>query len=297
VLFRSMAEAPWMIRQNAISVLPSIASLRALRRDRSKRQSLTRMLGFGDPAIGNLPDANCGAFALAALRAAPPTGAHMSAPARPGSIALADTAFLNALQRLPDSECELQAIATRFAPDKVELNLGRKATESRVKAMNISGALADFDVLVFATHGLTGGQAGAASPGLVLTPPGVASAHDDGLLTAAEISALDLDAQLVVLSACNTAAGESGAADGLSGLARAFFRAGAQSLLVTHWSVYSQAAVDITTGLFAELQSQPKMRFSAALRAATLNILSEPRRPPYQYHPSYWAAFSIIGAT
>lgn len=293
----TLADTRWMIRQNAISVLPSVASLRALRKDTRAIRRLTRMAGFGDPAIGALPDADCDAFALAALRAAPPLGEHMSLATGPGEIALADPDFLNSLERLPDSRCELRAIGARFDPVGTRLFLGRDATESRVRALNESGELAGFDVLVFSTHGLTGGEAGAASPGLVLTPPGIAGAHDDGLLTAAEIAGLDLNAQLVVLSACNTAAGEGGTADGLSGLARAFFRAGAQSMLVTHWSVYSQSAVDVSTGLFGELDHRPQEPFSMALRAATLEILNDRQRPPHQYHPSYWAAFSIIGAT
>ncbi len=82
----------------------------------------------------------------------------------------------------------------------------------------------------FATHGLVAGQIrGAAEPALVLTPPAVASAADDGLLTASEIARfLKLDADWVILSACNTAAGDSPGAEGLSGLAKAFFYAGAR---------------------------------------------------------------------
>jgi len=174
---------------------------------------------------------------------------------------------------------------------------GALATEAAVKSMNAAGDLARYETLVFATHGLVAGQAGAASPGLVLTPPDRASALDDGLLPAAEIATFDLAARLVVLSACNTAAGETGAAEGLSGLARAFFHAGAENVLVTQWSVYSDAAVDLSTGLFAALAEDVTITRAEALRRATLALLDDPASDAFQRHPSYWAAFSLIGAT
>lgn len=285
----------WMIRNHAISVLPSVGSLRALRRNGTDKGAAGSMVGIGDPVIGQAQSVACDTVQLAALRAAPPLATPLSAEPE-GAVALADTAFLSALPRLPDTVCELQAIAGGFDPDKAQLVLGQEATESQVKAMDQSGALAAADVLVFATHGLTAGEAGADSPGLVLTPPTQATEQDDGLLTAAEIATMDLNARLVVLSACNTAAGGSGDADGLSGLARAFFQSGAQSLLVTHWSVYSRAAVEITTGLFAERRRDPDLRHADALRAATLAILDDPGRPAFHYHPAYWAAFTVVGA-
>ncbi|MCA0871117.1 CHAT domain-containing protein [Seohaeicola saemankumensis] len=281
----------WMIRHHALSVLPSVGSLRALRRTRPAPDTAETLLGIGDPVIGRAQSLACDSLQLAALRAAPPLQTPLDTT---GS--LADPAFLSALPRLPDTVCELRAIASGFAADRRQLILGAEATETRIKSLNQSGALAAADVLVFATHGLTAGEAGANSPGLVMTPPRRATEQDDGLLTAAEIATMDMNARLVVLSACNTAAGGSGDADGLSGLARAFFQAGAQSLLVTHWSVYSSAAVDITTGLFDARRATPDLRHADALRAATLAILDNPGRPAFHYHPSYWAAFTVVGA-
>src|SRR4029079_13630546 len=95
----------------------------------------------------------------------------------------------------------------------------------------------------FATHGLVAGDlSGLAEPALVLTPPAAGSDTHDGSHTASEIAVLKLNADWVVLSACNTAAGSTEGAEALSGLARAFFYAGARSLLVSHWSVFSTAA-------------------------------------------------------
>lgn len=90
-------------------------------------------------------------------------------------------------------------------------------------------SLADYRVISFATHGLvTGELKGLPEPALVLTPPAEGTAADDGLLTASEIAQLDLRADWVVLSACKTAAGGEPGAEGLSGLAKAFFYAGSR---------------------------------------------------------------------
>ncbi len=142
----------------------------------------------------------------------------------------------------------------------------------------------------FATHGLVAGDlSGLAEPALVLTPPPVATDADDGLLTASEIAALNLNADWVVLSACNTAAGASEGAEALSGLARAFFYAGARALLVSHWAVYSQAATELTTTTFAALAANPKMGRGQAFRSAMLALIAKGEPP------SYWAPFVIVG--
>ena len=126
--------------------------------------------------------------------------------------------------------------------------LGADANETRLRDLDQSGVLAQARIMHFATHGLVTGEIGGlAEPALVLTPPAEATAADDGLLTASEVSSLHLDADWVILSACNTAAGESGNAEALSGLARSFFYAGARALLVSHWPVNSEAAVALTT--------------------------------------------------
>ncbi|MCB1335599.1 MAG: CHAT domain-containing protein [Roseivivax sp.] len=290
----TLAGAPWMIRQNALAVLPAITSLRALRGAAAAPDAPRSMIGFADPVIGNPASVNCAAIAAGATRALPPDTAPQFGAVTDG-IPLADVGFLARLPRLPDSACEVQAIARGFPDKGTALLTGAAATETEVKALDAAGTLGGYDVLIFATHGLMAGESGAAAPGLVLTPPATASLQDDGLLTAGEIAMLSLNADLVVLSACNTAAGDGGDADGLSGLARAFFQAGARALLVTQWSIYSDAAVELTTGLFAGLGQQPGAQ-GAALRRSVLAILDDPARPPFQQHPAYWAAFTLVGA-
>src|SRR5206468_11692362 len=141
-----------------------------------------------------------------------------------------------------------------------DILLGARATEKTLKDLSDSGRLAEYAILHFATHGaLTGQVQGSTEPGLVLTPPGKgmtdpkALERDDGFLTASEIATLRLDADWVVLSACNTAGASGETSEALSGIARAFFYAGTRALLVSHWEVDSQAAVKLITRAFAAI--------------------------------------------
>lgn len=129
----------------------------------------------------------------------------------------------------------------------------------------------------------------------VLTPPKVVSVLDDGLLTASEVAALKLNAEFVILSACNTAAGQGDENESLSGLARAFFYAGAKTLLVSHWPVNSQAAVRLTTGMFANLEEAPNVGRAKALQSSMLAIIDAPDSQVWQLEPRYWAPFSLVG--
>ena len=152
----------------------------------------------------------------------------------------------------------------------------------------------------FATHGLIAGEAaqlgkGRAEPALVLSPPEHPTEEDDGLLTASEVAGLKLDADWVVLSACNTAAGEEAGAEALSGLARAFFYAGARALLVSHWPVQSYAATMLTSRTFAEMRKFREAGRAEAFRRAMLALIGEESRP-WTAHPSVWAPFTVIGA-
>jgi CHAT domain-containing protein len=130
---------------------------------------------------------------------------------------------------------------------------------------------------------------------LVLTPPAEATAQNDGLPTASKIATLKFNADWVVLSACNTAAGDgTPEASGLSGLARAFFYADTHSLLVSHWPVKSEAPVRLTTGAFAELAKDPTIGRAEALRRAMMAML-DPANPPEFAHPRAWAPFVLAG--
>lgn len=291
----TLKQANWLIRRQAVSILPSVPSLRALRSESVVRQPAERnFLGIGDPVIGSPASVDCGAVTIATLRAAPPDIALFD-QVRPTALPIADVARIASLPRLPDTVCELQALRSALGGREQDLLMAEDATERRLKKLDLDGALADYRVLAFATHGLVAGEGGGTEPGLVMTPPKKGSVDDDGLLTASEVSALKLNADFVVLSACNTAAGERSDAQGLSGLARAFFHAGARALLVTHWSVYSEAAVRLTTATFAARRKNPDIGRAEALRSAMLSIIDDPTASTEQIHPAYWAPFAVVG--
>jgi CHAT domain-containing protein len=97
-----------------------------------------------------------------------------------------------------------------------------------------------------------------------------------------------------VLSACNTIAGDKPGAEALSGLARAFFYAGARALLVSHWAVESNAAMRLTTSTFDVMKSDTSLGRAEALRRAMLTYLNDPSDPRNAY-PGYWAPFVVVG--
>ena len=281
-------KAAWLMKTHAIAVLPSVPSLRALRKFARKEGAALPFIGFGDPVlIGPSSDGARGA------RGQAQGTAKLAAP---GDMAdyyrgkLADVSKVRSLTPLPDTSDELQAIAQKLGVSLQHIKLGEAATEQAVK----SSPLDQYQVVHFATHGLVAGDlARLGEPALVLTPPQKASYEDDGLLTASEVASLKLNADWVVLSACNTASGDRPGAEGLSGLARAFFYAGARSMLVSHWPVYSDAAVKITTGAFAQLKDHPTIKRPEALRRSMLEILET--GDPHQAHPAYWAPFILVG--
>jgi len=160
-----------------------------------------------------------------------------------------------------------------------------------------------YRVVAFATHGLVAGELdGLHQPALALSAPAVTGGAGDGLLTLEKILGLKLDADWVVLSACNTGAGDGAGAEAASGLGRAFFYAGTRAILVTNWSVHSQSARDLVTDLFSRQAADPKLSRADALRQAMLGLMDGPGfqddkgKTLFTYaHPLFWAPYSIIG--
>jgi CHAT domain-containing protein len=211
---------------------------------------------------------------------------------------LADVELIRRQYPLPETADELCAVAQATGASPATVHLGDKATEKTIKALSASGALANARVVHFATHGLLARESGMvgvkAEPALILTPPGRPSEEDDGLLTASEVANLKLDADWIVLSACNTAAGRGtdlGSDEALSGLARAFFYAGARALLVSHWAVNSQATVRLITKTFDEIEADPKIGRAEALRRSMLALIAADGFA----HPANWAPFVVVG--
>ena len=146
---------------------------------------------------------------------------------------------------------------------------------------------------MFATHGLMAGDLpNLSQPALALAATG-AEAQDPlgALLTLQDVLGLKLNADWVVLSACNTAAADGRAEEALSGLARGFFYAGSRSLLVTHWAVESESAKQLTTATFDHYTRNPTAPKADSLRHAMLQVMAQP-----QYaHPAYWAPYALVG--
>jgi CHAT domain-containing protein/tetratricopeptide (TPR) repeat protein len=274
---QGLRDAAWLIRGYALSVLPSIPSLSALRKLPGGNTASRPFFGVGDPVLEG-PDP-----------ADRQRGGRKRATAAPAGYfrnGLADVRAVRELTPLPDTAEELRTIGKVLGAEPEAINLRKAASETRVKTT----ALTDYRVIHFATHGLVAGElSGVSEPALVLTPPDVPTDADDGLLTASEIAALKLNADWVVLSASNTASGGGEGAEALSGLARAFFYAGARALLVSHWAVYSKAATELTIKTFSTLAVTPNMGRAEAFRRAMLALI-EDGKPP-----SYWAPFVVVG--
>lgn len=272
--YRSLS---WLTKKYAFTTLPSASSLKALRRFAKSARAEKPFVGFGDPLLPGGPGATRGINLI-------------KEPATAGNRFIRS---LYELAPLPESAEELRAIANSLKAGPDALHLGRRATETAAKTMD----LAQFRVVAFATHGLIAGELqGVNEPALVLTPPQKQTDQDDGLLTMSEVAQLKLDADWVILSACNTAGndGKPGST-GLSGLARAFFYAGSRSLLVTHWPVISEAAVRLTSGsVTAATANGVKVGRSEALRRAMLGLINDLRKP-YLAHPVFWAPFVVVG--
>lgn len=268
--FAGYRDLPWLILRYDLSFLPEIGALVDLRAVTAPSAAKAPFLGIGDPVLaGQMPVI--------------PDGADS---------AVTTAALVASLAPLPESRDELTQLADALAAGPGSLMFGAAAAEATLKAEQIAA----YRVVAFATHGLMAGDFGRLrEPGLALTPPAAASGEDDGLLTVGEIARLQLDADWVVLSACNTAAADgSPGAEGLSGLARAFFFAGSRSLLVSQWEVLSVAAVELTTGIFRRQSAQPDLTRAAALRGSILAMLS-PEQPEYFSHPIFWAPFQLVG--
>lgn len=218
------------------------------------------------------------------------------------SAAAGDREAIRRLPPLPGSRAEVERL-TRLFPSYTAL-LGRDASEERLLNLARSGALADFDVLHFATHALVDAEDAFAST-LVLsqTAPEADLATlesgervRDGLLSTAEILAeWKLDARLVTLSACNSALGRKVSGEGYVGFAHTFLRAGARSTLVTLWNVPDLATSEFMAAFYSEWQGGASR--VEALRRAQAHLRDYEDgdgRRPYQ-HPYYWAPFVVIG--
>jgi CHAT domain-containing protein len=308
-------EMPWLVRRVALSQLPSANALLALRRMRAGRADRLPFAGFGDPVFSDAtPAAASRAVALRNLtlvraadrldellqKASSAPSERISGgpqPSAPVAARLADAFRL--LGDLPDTSQELREIAGALRADpERDLYLRDRASELNVKRQRLD----DRRVIAFATHGLVPGEIpGLDEPALALSNPALSGdAGEDGFLTMDEVLALKLDADWVVLSACNTAAADGRGDEAVSGLGRAFFYAGARSVLVSNWAVETTSARRLTTELFRRQAEQPQLGRAEALRQSMLALMNasgtDPSGRTFAYsHPAFWAPFSLVG--
>ncbi len=203
--------------------------------------------------------------------------------------------FVQNLPRLPETRLEANAIARALNSNIVtDVISGRKATRSSVINLSVSGVLERKRVIMFATHGITPDVfSGISQPALALAfDP---EDQNSSLLSLDDVLGLRLNAEMVMLSACNTASPDNAEGDPLSGLARGFFFAGARSLLVTHWEVDSDSAVQITSFMMKQYGGKSRPTRAEALQRSQLQLINGAYQNKQWSHPAYWAAYTLVG--
>ena len=300
--FAGYKKVPFLVKSHSVAVVPSVSSLIALRKLPANSGERESFVGIGDPFFSKQQAAEAAeerqevkvADNKVTVRGLP---IRLRAAPKLGGVS---TAGLALLPRLPDTADEVIGIARVSKADlENDIFLGRDASEGNVKELD----LAKYKIIVFATHGLVAGDLdGLTEPALALTSPVVTGEGGDGLLTLGEILALKLDADWVVLSACNTASADGETSEAMSGLARAFFYAGARALLVSNWPVETVSAKKLTTDIFRRQAEQPGLSRAQALRRSMMKLINGPGftdqsgKTLFSYaHPIFWAPFTLVG--
>lgn len=270
-------KAPWLINRMAITHAPSVVSFVNLRSTKPRKAPPKPFLGIANPKFaGSTP--------------APPVAAAQTC--NPEGIALPSR--FDSLEQLPDTADEVRSVTASLGIKDADLFTDGEAKEKVFRGQSLD----DYNIIYIATHAVMPGEVACQrEPGIALARPSenATSRENDGFLDASEIASLQIAANLVVLSACNT--GSSGnqtvqKGDALSGLAESFFIAGARSLLVTHWQVPSAATSSLMRDMFGAIGKDRTLATGTALQRAQLLAIRNDKTA----HPFFWGAFSFVGS-
>ena len=282
---RSRSFVP-LIAQHEIVTIPSASVIAILRHETEGRPRAPNGVAvLADPVFERDDPRLTAKLRLAATGGAqpPPSSAAL---ARSAEIAWSTRlASRNGLSRLPFSRDEANAIVALAGPGKAFEAIDFQASRETV----LSGALSDYRIVHFATHGVLDSERASLS-GLVLSLVDETGKERDGYLRLHDIYNLRLGADLVVLSACQTALGKEFRGEGLVGLSRAFMYAGAPRVVASLWEVNDLATADLMKRFYRAIL-QRRLPPAAALRAAQLELMQEPRWTS----PYYWAGFTLLG--
>ena len=192
---------------------------------------------------------------------------------------------------LPGTRAEVVGIAETVT--NAQVLLGHDVSEARIKEMSQAGSLARFRMLHFATHGITLPE-NASLSALVLSQSRNATQREDGYLTMREISKLRIDADQVVLSACETGLGKLYAGEGVVGLTQAFFVAGARTVVVSLWSVSDDSTAELMLHTYKTMQTQKKS-LAVAMAEAKRRFIDGSAGDADLKRPYHWAPFVHYG--
>lgn len=268
-------DAAWLAKGPALETVPSLAAFVLLRQIPRPRATAISFLGVGDPI---LPDAS-------AVQGGLPTGDGG------GKFPLSARIKALGLGELPDSGEALRTIAAEIGASRSKLLLRQDASEASLRRTDPGR----YSIIAFATHGLVAGQlTGQDEPALLLSLPETPGSADDGLLEASEVGGMSLNADFVILTACNSAAGDGAPeAEPFTGLVKAFFYAGAKSVLASHWTVEAKSAAMLSTQLIESYNGG--MTKAEAWRAVQLAMIGDKDKSG-RTHPYFWAGFQLVGA-
>ncbi|MEM1380088.1 MAG: CHAT domain-containing protein, partial [Pseudomonadota bacterium] len=297
--FERYRQSRFLVDRFAISVQPSVSSLRTLRAEIPRSQGDRPLLGFGDPLL-KPGKADQGTIIRTANQVVEnkPILVPMS-----GQV---DAESLEDLGDLPQTKALLISIGETLGANPLDLRYGEYAEEVEIRFLAEQDRLKRYRTIVFATHALVSDEISAIDlkePAIVMSLPAAPDGEErpwenDGLLRASDIIRMKLDADLVVLAACNTAKPDgTPGAEPLSGLAKAFLYAGARSLLVSHWQADAPSTARLVpTMLNYANDNDMTLAKALALAKRELRQSAQPKTAHYA-HPAIWAPFSIVGNT